>query len=556
MKYIQYIVLLCVVLGSNLGYCQINDKPVIPTQLPPETGEIFRPAAKAELPNLDSFRINIKASLPPASFSFPFMSDSLRPLDSLLQPMALPFSNYVKIGYGSLSTKYAELGIGSLHWKNVVPVLQFNYYEQTGDIQYQKIARGNILAGVLYHRKKTDWNTTVQGNYNQYYYYGYNHDLYIYPEDSVKQTYMMFKATEEIDKVADANAKFNYSAALSYSVLNAAFRTSETSFGLKLPMSYKISNNLSAIGAVTADVAQMAVDDTAQNNNLYSCMLGCSTRNEIFGISGYGYIKYFATNNGSNSLYPGFEFSRPFVLPYDNGNKTYHFLLSLGFKPSMRQNTYEQLTRENPYIGNNYTVNQSVSNQGFIHFSSSNGNHISYSGRLSYWSFTNLPTFVPEYNDLKKITVLYDNVDAVSLNGAASYAIVNNVTWIIAGSFDAYIYGAGTAQQVWGLPSFKANGSVTCQPMNGLKFGGTLNFLNGIYYPDAGNNPHMLPQIFDINLTGEMQLDVLVAQSKFENASRFSAFVHINNLLNTLNERWQGYRGFGFNALIGFGFKF
>ncbi|HLS70422.1 MAG TPA: hypothetical protein VK027_02040, partial [Chitinophagaceae bacterium] len=74
---------------------------------------------------------------------------------------------------------------------------------------------------------------------------------------------------------------------------------------------------------------------------------------------------------------------------------------------------------------------------------------------------------------------------------------------------------------------------------------GGIGIWNGMYALDHNGNREKMQAFVDIN-----------ARAEYVFHPRWSAFINLNNLLNTPYQRWYQYDQFGFNFLTGVRFKF
>jgi outer membrane receptor protein involved in Fe transport len=216
---------------------------------------------------------------------------------------------------------------------------------------------------------------------------------------------------------------------------------------------------------------------------------------------------------------------------------------TIGWNATLRQNTYEQLTTENPYMLSNYQVIQTRQDEIYAHLEGNVGNHISWTGKVSWWNSFDMPTFLNDTGDQKEFYVLYQNVKALSFQFGARYQMASK--WSVGANADFYNFYYSTDQHVWHQPSTRIKADVTVSPTAKLNFSAYAYVLGGINARDTGFNAVKLKTIADIGLNAEYTI-----------VPRLSAFVQFNNLLNSKYQRWQGYEVYGFNIYGGLRLKF
>lgn len=287
---------------------------------------------------------------------------------------------------------------------------------------------------------------------------------------------------------------------------------------------------------VKGNLVQLKSGNINTDNNILSIGPGLIYHKGVF--NGYAYGTATMGKKGGTQFLPDIAASF--------GIHNNSIVFSTGWQGLLHQNTYEQLSTENPYIYNHCEVKQTYSNEIYGAINGKVGDHINYSGRISFWHYNDMPLYVNNAYDQKQFNILYDNsLDGVSLAGQIHYKVSN----VFAVGFGTTIFNnsSSTTSHLWGIPGFKLKADLLVHPLKGLAITGYLNMLDGIYVPINGNlnNPDKLKAIFDLGANVEYDL-----------INRLSVFVQINNVLNGQNQRWLGYTAYGFNIYGGIRFKF
>ncbi len=500
----------------------------------PQVKQAPKPEWVPQLPQPDTSHPVFIYDVPQQTLYYTYTSQPLRPLALGNDVQAQPFANYIKAGGGNLSTVFLDAGIGGIHGDNYETAIHLHHLSQAGNIKYQQSSLSGIEADGTWHSDFSDWHASIAGERNQYYYYGYNHGVYNYDDaDSVKQTYTTVRLCVDT-KSRDSTTAFSYHPAIMASLYDARFGSKETNFGFNAPVAYKIDDNLDAQVAVNADVAHLSTNLTSSNNAIGELIPGLRVHTNNF--SGHALVGLALGKGGSGSLLP--DLLVAFTIP-----KT-KFTISAGWQASLRQNTYEQLTTENPYLASNYNVMQTRRDEVFGNIQGTIGNHLSFSGRVSNWKYNELPTFVADtLGDHKDFNVIYDNVNALSVQLAARYQMAK--VWSAGVSYDIYHFYNGSLPYVYGEPGTKIKGDFTVLLLSKLTVTAYLAVLNGIYGRDGFRHDMKLDPMVDLGGSAE-----------YEVIKRLSFFVQLDNLLNDKYQRWPGYEGYGLNVYGGLRFKF
>ena len=495
----------------------------------PQVKQAPKPEWVPQLPQEDTTHPAFTYDVPQQTLYYTYTSQPLRPLALGNDIAPLPFANYIKAGGGNLSTLFLDAGIGGISGSNYETAIHLHHISQKGDIKYQQSSLSGIEADGTLHNDFSDWHAGISAERNQYYYYGYDNN---YADDQIRQTYSTIRLCVDT-KSRDSTVNLNYHPAIIASLYNARFNASETNIGFNAPVTYRIDDNLDAQVALNADLAQFNTNTTTVNNAIGELLPGLSVHAN--GFYGHALLGFALGMGGSGYLLP--DLLAAFTIPNTK------FTISAGWQATLRQNTYEQLTTENPYLSNTYSIMQTRRDEVFGNIQSNIGNHLSFSGRVSYWKYMGLPCYLNDTGKHNEFYIVYDNVNAISFQLAARYKMAN--TWSAGISGDFYNFYNGNLPYVWGEPNTKIKGDFTVLLFSKLTVTAYLAFLDGIYGRDGNNHTVKLDPIADIGGSAEYQV-----------IPRLSFFVQLDNLLNDRYQRWVGFEGYGINVYGGLRFKF
>lgn len=500
----------------------------------PQVKQAPKPEYIPLLPPADTSHPTFSYDVPQQTLYYTYSSMPLRPLALGKEVVKLPFQNYVKLGGGNLSTLYIDAGIGGIHGKGFESNIHLHHISQKGDIKHQQSSLSGLEAEGLVHGKSMDWQISLEGARNQYNYYGYDHGLYNYQDDSVRQAYTLIRAGIGLKNGANSKSKLIYNPRVKAGMYSAAFSTSETSANVSLPFEYHFDKTVQALLTASADYAHLETKDTGRDNSLAAVTPGIRVRlGEFTGTALVGFA--FGTNSAKYIL-PDIALS--YRIP---GSQT---TIIAGMQYSVQQNTYEQLTTENPYITNSYSILQTRRNEYYAGMQARVGAHFTFSGRVSYWNFSGLPTYLNDSGDNKQFNVVYDTVDALSFQAAVRYKQGNK--WSAGVSGQMYNFSNGKQLHVWHEPALRIKGDFSAKLFSKLFVGVYLSVLDGIYARDAvTHNPILLDPVLDLGANAEYQI-----------VPRLSAFVQLNNIFNNNYQRWYRYEVYGINIYGGLRLKF
>lgn len=501
----------------------------------PEVKRSPKPELTPSLPPVDTTTPMLRHYVPPQTLFYSYGALPLRPLALTLSQLETGFENYLKLGGGNLSTIYLDAGIGSLRGDNYETAIHLNHLSQSGNISDQKVSLTGLDAEGVYRKNGKAFGAQLGVHSNRYHYYGYDHRLYSYSLERVRQSFTSLGLELDMkDDLAEAK-KFSYHPAVRVASFSDKFNASETTFGLAVPATYSIDSSLQVYAAINLTATSFKNALSSQSNNIFQFAPGIRFSRGIF--TGHAGIAPTWGQAGKTYFLPDLRVN--FGLP---GTQ---FMFFAGMEGKLVQNSYQQLTTLNPYMSNLYTVLQTRTTEVFGGIKSNIGNHITFDGKVSWWQYNDLPIFINDTaGDKKQFLVIYDKkVNALGLQAAIRYHIAENFTIGFSGQWMNF-YNK-TYKDMWHRPGVTFTGDVMARPIKKLTITGYVSFIDELYALDSGNRSFKLSSILDIG-----------AGAEYEIIKRLNVFAQANNLLNSKYQRWYGYDAFGFNMFAGARLKF
>lgn len=506
----------------------------------PEVKQAVKPELHADLPPVDTSLVAMNYDVPPQSLYYSYNALPLRPLALGRDTVTEKLINYVKLGGGNLSTILLDAGITSWKGRNFYTVFNVRHLSQAGSLKYQKSSMTGADADGYIKGENLLWHVGVGVQYNKFYQYGYDHTVLNYNADQIGRKFFGINATIDAQNRDDDKA-FGYHPYINLRTYNMntaiGSNTSEYNVTAKFPFTYTVDTALKLGIALNGAFSKMnnSLSNSDQPNNYVQLAPTIDFKKGLFATR----IGLSPTVGANNVLY---------VLPDMNVSfrliRKSQMLFSLGWDGKLRQNTFEQLSTINPYMTVSKGVAQTHTDEIYGSLQTNVGRHITVSGRVSYWQYGNMPLFINDTAyDNKQLNVLYDKVNAVSLQGALRYSIGQTLS--VGGSIIYTTYNADVNRYVWHEPSLKLNADLSVRPIPQLLVTGYLTVMNGMYALDKGNRTVTLPTVFDLG-----------AGAEYSFMPRLSAFAQVNNIFNNQYERWYGYQAYGFNIFGGVRLKF
>lgn len=500
----------------------------------PEVKEVPKPELVPGLPPVDTARPNLDYNVPEQTLYYTYSSLPIRPLALELTGDTKPYANYVKVGGGNLSTLYLDAGIGNIRGDNYETALHIDHLSQAGNIADQKVSLTGLEADGTYHKNGKAWHGQVGVRRDQYHYYGYDHSLYNYDISTVRQAFTNISIGADMRNEDDEFSKFGYHPSVKAILYSDNQSASETTFDIAIPVTYRIDDKLQLYASVNALVTSFNNPLTTQSNNIFQVAPGLRFKTST--ITGHIGISPTFGENGNQYFLPDAEVQ--FNIPNTQ------LMMLVGWEGKLTQNRFEQLSTQNPFMYNTYTVQQTRSSELYAGIKSNLGNNITFSGRLSWWDYDNLPLFINDTaGDMKQFNIIYDNVNAISLQASIRYQVAQTFSLGFSGQW--YNFYEKTFEQVWHRPAIRFTGDFQLKPVDNLTVTAYASFIDQLYALEKNNRTIKLNTLLDIGAGAEYQI-----------IDRLSVFLQANNLLNNTYQRWYQYDAFGINVFGGARLKF
>jgi hypothetical protein len=503
----------------------------------PKVKQSPKPEWIPQLPPVDTAHPAVNLDVPQQTLYYTYNSLPLNPLALGKAPFVLPFPNYVKAGGGNLSTLFLDASIGGIYGPNYETAIHLHHLSQKGSIVNQSTSLSGIEAEGTLHGRKSDWHAALIGERNTYHYFGYDHELHNFSEDTIKQTYTTIRAIVDVKNGDSVASAFMYHPSINASVYSGKWNTRETTFGFDVPLSYALDSALDGQVALRGAVTNFTNNSQNENNNYIGVWPGLSLHGEHLG--GHALLGLALGKDGNGYVLPDV------IATYRAGGN--RFGISGGWQSSLRRNTYEELTSENPYMMSMYPVRQTRNDEVFGQLEAKATDHFTFSGRVSWRSYLDLPVFLNDVGDGKLFYIQYQDVKAVSFRAAARYTVADR--WSVGGMAEFFGYynisSYYDARYVWHQPTTRIKGDFEITPVKKLTCGAALFILGGIHARDVNGNVVNPSAVMDASLNAEYQI-----------IPRLSVFAQINNLFNNQYQRWYGYEVYGLNIYGGLRLKF
>ena len=237
-------------------------------------------------------------------------------------------------------------------------------------------------------------------------------------------------------------------------------------------------------------------------------------------------------------------------------------LLYVGLRHSGQRHTLKSLSDENPYIhsfgtnqtilaGNDMLQNLKTTDTDEIYLAIRNvlGKGEVFEGNFAYGSVQNFTEFAGVSNsNYNRFLVYYSDVKQLHVN-ANYYREINNIISLNANA-DYYKWD----KEVYNRPNFTCAITTSLNLRNKIKVIPSLSYKGErisslkLHADGVAHNP---PEITTINSQIHANLGL-----HYNYTQNISTYVQLNNLANSKQDVWSGYREVGFNGIFGLNYSF
>lgn len=475
-----------------------------------------------------------------------------------IRPLAMPRSKppesktfYAKAGFGYPLSPLVELSYHNKDIKNWKYGLTARHHSiLQGNLPNQTFSNTGADANVTYF---TDKNLALGGaiefDLNTYQYFGMDSVLQenIDP-DSINQRFINFGANLNIFNGAVTKSNFNYRGDFDFYTYSDRYGASELSLTPQISIEkwFGKSKNRNPL-RLDLGMNYLSFNDDLSDSlsNSTNILLVYFRPNFTFRAGDFKARLGADLGVNENNFYinPDVELSYGIA----KGVLTIYG----GAVGQVRQNNFRSLTRYNPFL----VSNPEIHHTNYLEFfGGARGSikKIGYDLKAGYAIAQNLPLFlnadrVSARQDAWRFQTVYDTVGIVFVRGALDFRLLKD--FLIGGVLSYNVYTPKNAERAWHLPTLETNFFVEYnlhfnkkkQPeSNYLSLRGEFFINAGVPYLDDSNTRQLLGGLYDFNL-----------HASYKASKNFALFVDLNNIINNRNQRWNGYRQLGFNAMLG-----
>jgi len=483
----------------------------------------------------DTTRPKMNYTVPAQNLFYAYQPITLKPLALETDTnLYLGLRNYLKAGFGNYSTPYVSAGFSFGDGKKSLLNIYADYIASKGKIKYQDYSQMNLKATGSYFSAKHEAYGSVGFSQHDTYLYGYDHALYNFAKDSIRNQYQDINLKAGIRNTTVGEFGIRYNPNVQVNSFTLKNKVSESTLLVDAPIVKEFGEAFALKVEGKADITNYTTKNLTSNvklsNNVFQVLPSLTFSSPRFSING-GLIPTW--DNGTFVWLPN--------IYAEAQVKEQVFLVQAGWVGTYTKNTFHNLSTANPYLKViNFQKNtKEIEYYGGI--KATLGRHFNFSAKAGLISYTDMPLFINDTaTDSKAFKVVYEpKAQNFRVHGDLSYINQDRFTLTTGLTFNGYT-GFNTNNKAWNTVPLELTSSLRWWAFKQVLLKGDFYMFGGGNYIAKGNQTKSFNGGTDLS-----------AGMEFKVNKTFSAWLDVNNILNNKYQRWHNYEVYGLNVLGG-----
>lgn len=491
--------------------------------------------------------LNLSYNIDPKRTETPFNTTPIKPVKIKDDEIKLLHRGYIRGGYGTHNTPYAEIFYNALRSKEFDAGVHFKHLSSTGSIKdYGKTDNSNNSLE-LFGKKFTEsgtLKTAINLDRQVYHYYGYDRQATVYSKAETRQMFTGINGNIGFDNLSHTESTYRFDAGISfygYRGKRDFGKTGESNFALNGTVKRLIANrDASADVKIDYTRTNLPVDSINGKNTIVGIYPRYTFEFPTFRLIGGINTEWEANLNPKFHLYPHVE--ARYKLASDV------LMIHAQISGGMQKNSYKSLTGINPFTGDNVmtgNTNNKLDVSGGLNIKLDK--EILFSASASFNRLKNAVYFVNDSSsalDYTTFSTVYSDADVIKINGELIFERNEK--------FSAHIGASYTNDKpdqlakAWFVPAMAVNlgGYYVMRDKIIIK---TDLYYRGERFAAAydGSGFQKIKGYFDANLNLEYRYSKML-----------SVFAAVNNIGSVQYFNWYNYPSYRFQVMGGATFSF
>ncbi|MBK8608779.1 MAG: hypothetical protein IPL84_02190 [Chitinophagaceae bacterium] len=486
--------------------------------------------------NADTSTPTLTYNIPAQNLFYSYQPFPLKPL-ALAQDTNLYLGgrHFVKAGYGNFATPYLSAGFSFGDGKKFLANIYADYISSKGKLLYQDYSRLNIRAAGSLFLPTNEVYAAVDIKMHDNFLYGYDSSLFKYSRKDVRQQFQDYSVKVGIRNTKTGEFGINYNPGLQVSSFTNVNKLTETSFVLSAPVEKQFGEAFTLKVEARADITAYSSKNGVPNNVKFN--------NNVFQVAPALVFStpQFSIHGGITPTWDNGKFiwlPNVFAEAYIAGNV---FAFQAGWVGKYTKNTYRNLSEINPYLAGFTTQLNTKETEYYGGIKGTLGKHFNFNAKAGYVTYENLPFFINDTATDNKAFVISNEskVKNFRIHGDVSFVSKEKFTVTAGITFNGYT-GMQDNAKAWHTVPLEFTSSLRWWAFNQVLLKADFYAFGQTHYLEKGN-------IIKLQSPGSD----LSAGAEFKINNMFSAWIDVNNILNSKYERWHNYQVLGLNLVGG-----
>ena len=503
------------------------------------------------LPINDSIAMKFKYDFLKPNFWLPYETVYIKPLELNIDSILPTYrNNFVQINYGTFSNFNIQglYSLGELEHKNGLLNIHYNTYQ--GDLPFQSFQQ--FLLDFWGFKYENDFKQTLDFRFNTttQYKYGIQNSNSIKNKDDIINGYNVIQAKYTLSNNTANDYYFNFYPTIQLTYFNDGRLQSknETIIDFKIPLSKSLNNHITYF----------------INSGLNYQIFNNSPQTYYYNKSAL-FLSPYNISNAISYIEPGIEFLFSKIninirLNSSFYNSEYYFLPDLqlkvkfpktnlnfivGLASNFIYNSFYDLHAQNNWIGDITQITPIRHSYGYIGFLTSLNHNIGLSSKVSLNNYYNQPLFLNNNYLGETFNVLYETqLTTLKLDFDLTFRIQDNLHFNSNLVFEDF-YKQEKYAQPFGLIPLKIHSNLNWKVNQKIILDVILNFMEGTIYGQNSNRDFKQNAGLFLNFEGKYSLK-----------KHWQFLLKLNNIFNSIYQRWNQYSSLGFAANAGIIYNF
>jgi hypothetical protein len=506
-----------------------------------EAAKIIFPAAP---PVVDTTPLRLNYTIPSQNLSLAYLPVALKPVALQIDSMnAWKYGNYIKAGVGNVHIPYLQAGFSFGDGRHSFFNIFANQFTSKGRLPFQKNSLTNFSGtGTMRTANNHEWNAALGFESNDYFLYGFNPDTLKFTKEQLRQRFQTVEGKISLRNMEPTEYGLTYQPNIRVGVFggtNNAAKATEANTRLNLPLTKTFGKSLAVNLGFTADLTNYRPKGkNVINNNLFYISPALLLKTPNLYLQG-GLIPSW--DNKAFTLLPN--------IMADITTNDQHFTVQFGWIGHYDKGSYERFSGSNPWIAQPASLLNTRVQEMYAGIKGSALQYISYSAKLAFVQYRNMPLFANDSIDGKSFYTVYtSSMQALQLHGELALTKGENFSINTTVTLNQ-ITKVRDQLKAWGILPFELSSNLRWQVFREFYLKSTLWFFDGAPYrvkeSNGAFNFSKSSAAVDLNLGVEFRV-----------TKNVNLWLQMNNLFNKRYERWNQYEVYGFNVLGGIIYSF